>query len=95
MGTIANIAARLPALEDPTAYGELPAAAAAPGFQQRLLAKQLAAMDELIVRLQGCLADMQVGCGSSPGRRQSCRTAVMIKHLWPWHRLRPACKIHG
>lgn len=70
LGTIANVAARLPALEDPAAYGTLLAAAIAPGLQQRLLAKQLAALDELIMQLQGCLRDMQVGAaaGSAAGR---------------------------
>jgi len=60
LGTVTNIAGRLPALEDESAYGALPAVAA-PGLPQRLLAKQLAALDELIVQLQECLEEMQVG----------------------------------
>ena len=60
LGTLANIAARVPALEDPSAYGLLPAAAAAPGLPARLLAKQLEALQGLILQLQECLSGMQV-----------------------------------
>ncbi|KAL4421446.1 hypothetical protein ABPG75_010737 [Micractinium tetrahymenae] len=83
LGTIANIAARLPALEDPSAYGALPAAAAGPGFQQRLLAKQLAAMDELIVQLQGCLADMQVVVDGMERQAQQAQRYVQQERLPP------------
>ena len=60
LGTLANIAARLPALEDPGAYGAL-AALPAPNFPQRLLAAQLAAVEGLLAELQGALEGMQVG----------------------------------
>ena len=59
LGTIANILARLPALEDARACGALAALPGHPQLRERLLAKQLAALDSLIVQLQGCLEDMQ------------------------------------
>lgn len=69
LGTIANIQSRLPALEDPAAYGTLAALPGAAALQQRLLGKQLAALDELIVQLQQGLEDMQV----RPGQVQPAR----------------------
>ena len=61
LGTLANIAARLPALEDPAAYGALAALPAAAGgaLQQRLLAKQLAAVEQLLGQLQEAVEGMQ------------------------------------
>ncbi|KAL4432190.1 hypothetical protein ABPG77_005952 [Micractinium sp. CCAP 211/92] len=83
LGTIANIAARLPALEDPAAYVALPAAAVAPGFQQRLLAKQLATMDDLIVQLQGCLEDMQVAVEGMERQSKQAQRYVQQERLPP------------
>ena len=59
LATIANVCERLPALEDAGSYGAL-AALPGGGLPQRLLAKQLAALDGLIVQLQECLEGMQV-----------------------------------
>ena len=61
LGTVANVLARLPALEDASAYGALAALPGHPHLRERLLAKQLAALDGLIQQLQGYLGDMQVG----------------------------------
>lgn len=67
LGTIANIAGRLPAVEDPAAYGALAALPAAAGgaLQQRLLAKQLAALEALIEQLQEAVEDMQASGGKA------------------------------
>ena len=57
--TCANVIDRLPALEDPSAYGTA-LAAAAPALPRLLLGKQVAALDALILQLQACLDEMQV-----------------------------------
>lgn len=65
---------RLPALEDGGAYGALAALPGHPHLKERLLAKQLAALDELIMQLQGYLGDMQVGsCKDSRGLQACAR----------------------
>lgn len=72
LGTIANVLSRLPALEDGGAYGALAALPGHPHLKERLLAKQLAALDELIMQLQGYLGDMQVGVSKDSGGLQAC-----------------------
>lgn len=83
LGTLTNIAARLPALEDPAAYGALSAAATAPGLPQRLLAKQLAAMDGLIIDLQGCLEGMQAAADDMEWQAQQAQRWVHQQRLAP------------
>jgi hypothetical protein len=59
LATIASVCERLPALEDAGSYGAL-AALPGGGLPQRLLAKQLVALDDLIMQLQECVEGMQV-----------------------------------
>ncbi|PSC75596.1 nucleolar MIF4G domain-containing 1 [Micractinium conductrix] len=84
LGTLANIAARVPALEDPSAYGLLPAAAAAPGLPARLLAKQLEALQGLILQLQECLSGMQAAVdGMARQSQQAQRMVTQDRALTP------------
>ncbi|KAI7843555.1 hypothetical protein COHA_002797 [Chlorella ohadii] len=76
LGTIANVLSRLPALEDGGAYGALAALPGHPHLKERLLAKQLAALDELIMQLQGYLGDMQTAVDGMERQAQQAQRFV-------------------
>ncbi|PRW32645.1 hypothetical protein C2E21_8234 [Chlorella sorokiniana] len=76
LGTIANVLSRLPALEDARAYGALAGLPGHPQLKERLLAKQLSALDGLILQLQGCLGDMQVAVNGMERQAQQAQRFV-------------------